>query len=396
MDNNREILYLYYGLKKTKIEKLKQLVEWIWGTFFKTYLFSGKGIGALYFLSYSRKDYEKFMCAVYEECDIEKSWLYVKVINRVNFYNFKNFFKNLFKISKLRTIEIPKYNPYDETQYFTCDIIDVLIIYLGVIRYLGIENSLKSFDFSDATSIVVLCDVWETEHMLVNYANGLGLVTISCQHAIFHPGIYNNTMHFLNFWEVPSKFIFTWGVNSKKMYEKNNRNIDCRICGNPIISKIMKPDEVNLIGIAADIPLYKEYNENMIEIVQKFARIYNFKVVIRLHPTDSEENYKIDEKMCCFGEDLEKAKFIVGHTTTMIITYLASGKKVLKYESDIPYFEVGSDMCFNSLESFKLCYNSLENIDFNKLAENEIQYIAGDSKMRYRDEFNKILNKYYN
>ena len=134
-----------------------------------------------------------------------------------------------------------------------------------------------------------------------------------------------------------------------------------------------------------DLPRMHEYNQKMIDIVESYARNTSKKVRLRIHPADKKENYRVDGKICEFSSNLDDSFFIVAHTTTMIFTYLLSGKKVLKFKSDIPFFPVDKNMVFDTLDDLTKCVNYFYNFDCSKMAKNEISYIGEESAFKYKE-----------
>ena len=134
-----------------------------------------------------------------------------------------------------------------------------------------------------------------------------------------------------------------------------------------------------------DLPRMHEYNQKMIDVVESYARNTSRKVRLRIHPADKKENYRVDGKICEFSSDLDDAFFIVAHTTTMIFTYLLSGKKVLKFMSNIPFFPVDKNMVFSTLDDLTKCANHFDNFDGSKMAKNEISYIGEESAFKYKE-----------
>lgn len=69
----------------------------------------------------------------------------------------------------------------------------------------------------------------------------------------------------------------------------------------------------------------------------------------------------------------------------MIFTYLLSGKKVLKFMSNIPFFPVDKNMVFSTLDDLTKCVNHFDNFDGSKMAKNEISYIGEESAFKYKE-----------
>ena len=129
-----------------------------------------------------------------------------------------------------------------------------VVIFFNLITGMGIYNSFSELDFSQVKKIVVLGDVWQEESMLVQYANDKGIASVTCQHALFIPGIGNSTYDILNMWMVKAKTALLWGQYTEEQYRNFNPKLKCEICGNPTIIEKKYHENAAIIGIAMDLP----------------------------------------------------------------------------------------------------------------------------------------------
>lgn len=251
------------------------------------------------------------------------------------------------------------------------------------------ENRPHYYCFEDENTgiywMIPLSSKIEKYRKIMEKREAKGKASVTCQHALFIPGIGNSTYDILNMWMVKAKTALLWGQYTEEQYRNFNPNLKCEICGNPTITEKKYHENVAIIGIAMDLPRMHEYNQKMIDVVESYARNTSRKVRLRIHPADKKENYRVDGKICEFSSDLDDAFFIVAHTTTMIFTYLLSGKKVLKFMSNIPFFPVDKNMVFSTLDDLTKCVNHFDNFDGSKMAKNEISYIGEESAFKYKE-----------
>ena len=379
---NRDILYQYYSVKADKKSLKVQLLY----SFIKLICTKNEYIGIpqdiTYYVSLPRKDYHYFMDSVMKKID-KKCKLKRRVHLKINFSNIIIMLSRMDVFLKTKSFALPKTGK-TEIIIKPC-FIERIIIFLNLIIGIGIYKSYCKLDFSKVKKLVVLCDVWQEESMLVQYANDKGIPSITCQHALFIPGIDNTTYDILNMWEVKATKALLWGNFTKEQYRFFNPYLQCEICGNPTVKEKKYSEDANTIGIAMDLPRMHEYNQKMIDIIEEYAKNNFKKVLIRIHPSDEQKNYRIDRKISRFENDLDSTKFIVAHTTTMIFTYLLSGKKVLKLKSDIPFFPIDDGIMFDTLDNLIECVKYLQEVDYKIMAKEVIQFWGETAVLKYKE-----------
>ena len=377
----RDILYQYYSIKANKRNKVSQLIHAVAKMLIKKYFYYNSTSNILFFLSIERIDYSNLLDSALEELN-EKSRIQRKVNKTFNYRNLIMFISRFDVFRKTRMIELPKNN--NDSVLVKPSLIDRLIIYSHLITGLGIYSAFMNLDISKTKFVTVLCDVWQEESMLIQWANSCGIHTVTLQHALFVPQIDNSTYDCLNMWNVKAKFALFWGDYTKKQFLDNNPKLNCYVCGNPSIDKKKYNIDEHTIGIAMDLPRMHDYNQKMIDIVEEYAVKYSKRVLLRIHPADSITNYTINNNVSEFSKDLDSSKFIIAHTTTMLFTYILSGKPVLKLKSEIPFFPVDDSIQFDNVDELIGCINVL-GLDMSSSINNEIKYIGYESKKKYKE-----------
>lgn len=386
----REKIFLYYTIKFSKTNILLQLLLAAGSVFFKKYTFQFNSSKYVFYKSIQRDDYDNLFNTIYNQCNCSKTiatWNY-KI--RINFSNIYNTIIKLKMIKELKYINLPNEPNVGNKRYAKCNILDQWILFFRLIERNGMVKSLEKSDFTEVKAIFVLCDVWEPEQILINYANSIGKVTITGQHGLFIPNIADDTYDVLNYWNIPSKYQLAWGVETQKALKKYSpKTISC-VCGNPLISRKDFHEEKKIIGIIMDIPRFDKYNQKMINIAELYASKNNLKVRIRLHPTDIKEKYIIDSKISEFNRNIDICFCLLGHTSTMICSYMSQGKKVFKLKSNIKYLDIDEQICFDSLKELEQCMSESNQSNFNKMVKRQIYAIDETSKMEYKKFFNNF------
>lgn len=378
----RDILYQYYCIKANKSRIRSQVVHAFAKMLLKKYNYIGTPQRVTYYVSLERQDYQNFMDSAMEKVP-KKCKLQKQVHIGINLRNLAVLLlrKDVFAQTKL--ITLPQID--EEETIVKPHFWERIIIFFNLITGMGIYDSFSKLDFSQTKKIVVLGDVWQEESMLLQCTNDKGITSVTCQHALFIPGIDNLTYDILNMWRVKAKEALLWGRYTEEQYKNFNPSLKCKICGNPTIIEKKCHENTDIIGIAMDLPRMHEYNQKMIDVVENYAKNNLKKVRIRIHPADKKENYRVDGRICEFSSDLDSTFFIVAHTTTMIFTYLLSGKKVLKFKSDVLFFPIDERMSFDKLEGLTKCVEHFENFDGSRMAKNEISYIGEESAFKYKE-----------
>ncbi len=379
-------LYLHYTYSTDSfISIIKRIAHNITHKEFVTF----KKSDFLFFSSVNRKDHKETFNLIFKECRYSKSQIVIKENKCFNlsylFEMIKHF--NLF----FKTGHIPIPTKTDGATY-DLSVNERLNIFVSLIRYIELSNTLSIMDMDGVKAVVVLADALPKENVLVYVANQLDIKTITAQHALFRPGIINDDMiDILNLWNIPSGYVMTFGKETNALIRKYNSHKNCYICGNIKSERKEYLIMHEYIGIAMDIPYYKDFNQKMIEIVQKYAKKNQKHILIRKHPLDDERNYIIDSSVAKFGNDLDSVEVIVAHTTSMYFTYIVSGKQVFRYSSDILYYELPKDIEFVDYEDFERKYDKIRNYDFKNIIKKQILYIGDESRKQYKLFFNKIF-----
>lgn len=385
--DDREKLFLSYTIQSNFKSSIKSLLSGLLLSY--TFAPNTQLKGTLFFNTVIRKDHKDFFDSIVSTSQTEYSNLILKRHKTINWRFIKQFishWKNRVEISKVFSI-------CPDGSLSTCTYKNnrfSLEFYCRWIALRVFEMYLSKLDFSNATSAVVLTDVWPYENVFIRTAKANGIKTVTLQHGIYVPDVSSDKVDVLNFWNIPSDYVLTWGHSSSTLFQKYSPKSKTIICGNPMLKEIESDESSHTIGIAFDIPAYQKYNQNMINIVEAYAQKNNYQIRIRTHPTDSVTNYTINCKTSTFNRDLDNCEVVVAHTTSMLFSYLAQGKKGFRYKSNVTYYELADEVQFSDIQSFLKCMSNRTTIDFKSIAATHIKYIDTSSLGQYKKELSKI------
>ena len=374
------VLKRYFPTAKQSVSKnFKEL----FGPFFTRFALTGRLNGILAFNSMKRDDYEEFFLKVINTCSYANQvGIKKRRCLRVDaLYAYIKYFIKSFDFAEVVRTETT------DTNYNQSFINRILTISDMVSNYCMVKD-LSNHDFKSVKGCLVFCDTLPSEAALVEACNKNNLISITCQHGIYIPSKKIENVHQLNYRYVPSMYALVWGVGTQKLIKKYNPNCKCVICGNPTIEPGSEEYRSDFIAVVGDIPAYKKYNQKMIATAEQYAKCNGLKVVIRLHPTDSPDDYKIDKTISSYGKNIDCAVFLLAHTSTMIFTYLSKGKRVFRLKSDIPYGLANTMISFTSLEELK--YKLGCEIDFANIAKEQIEFCGSKSIERYTSFFETL------
>lgn len=381
----KQVLLAYFKFKSIKNNRI--IFREIIHCFCIKYLFEFEVTDNLFINSVNRYDLDLLFNKIYDSCEHNKSKCTImkkKAPNILNLISFIcNFFPFITKINKIYKLNKDEYMPTVRFNFF-----EKLYIFLRLLEAEGMKRSLSKLDFSNIKNLIVFCDAYPPEYIFVNEFNRLNKETITCQHAIFRPFQVIDSVHSCCTYKVYAKKLLSWGNDTKEFFRKSMNSFI--VCGNPVLkNEIICTNNPQKIGVILDIPSMYKWNCKMLKTVYNYANEHNYVVVARLHPTDSILNYDIRDKIQ-FENNLDDSNVIIGNTSSMIFTYLAQNKKVLKYNTPILYYSFPSEIVFNNEDELNAIMNHIDKIDFKKICEKQISYVGDDSKRKYKKFFDSI------
>lgn len=356
------------------LSKIKKIIKAFLVSLLKSYYTNAhenSNTNFLFIKTQDRKDYNKLYEDIFNECEADKINLTFNTKYRINTYFIVNFFIKV----KLFFRFLKKYS-----------LLDSLFLYIKILNYYSALELITTVKYKN---LVVFSDVQPIENMIVQYSNMSGIETTTLQHGLYVD--YNDmpNINMLNYIDVSSRYLLSWGKSTEDLFKKNNPDIVVEVCGKPLNNNpIISTSRQDNIGVVFDIPLFKDYNKKLLSIAYEIASKKNMKVIVRMHPQDYEENYIFNQKLTDNEGEIRESNFIIGHTTSMIYEYLALGHKVYKLRSDIPSNALSDELKFETVEELEKKIS--KKIDFLNESKNHIKYIDEQSRERYRTFFEKF------
>lgn len=391
--NDREVLFEFACIQREKPIRIHCILKEIIVALLNKYFLAGECHEFLFFNTVQREDHSEFFHLVYEQCLYDKGFLTWGSKKRPNFFVLWNMLTNLSHFDELRRIKKPALDKKSRgSDFVEINFIERFLLYIRLNRNLGMKHEIEKYDWESSRTLVTLYDIGRPEHFVTCCANKDGLKTVVLCHGVMPPFFDYRDLGSYNMYKIPSRYFLGQGENLVDMARKMGSSTQVIVCGNLKIRPGKPYVRHDVIGIAGSISAYHKDNEAMIQIVENYAREHGKKVEIRLHPGDSENDYEIDSSVSSFNRNIEDAELIVGYITAMIFTYMVLGKRVMRYDGALPYFDLPESIVFHDETDFSEKIDEIGIIDFRTIAKPYISYIGDESAKKYRDAFTYIHN----
>lgn len=376
-------LFAYYSSKNRC--GCKELIKLFLNTVMKRPRFIGEAHEVLFFSDVKREDHRRLFDLICQSCGRDKGYLVLQTPKGPFFAGIKTCFGRVKWLKQLKHLVQPVRNEKLDLSFR-----HRLAVYFTLVFYENLLKAAEKFDFAQTKAVVVLADVAPAQHILVNHAKQKQIKTVTAQHGIYQPDINKDAIDILNYWRVSADVLLSWGESTNQLFHKHNPELICATCGNPQIQPKSYPEDNELIGIAMDIPAHLQQNRKMLEVAEKYAKENHRKIRIRLHPTDQESNYTINPEVSEFHKDIDAAGVILAYTSTMLFTYMVLGKKILRYQDELPYYELDYRICFNDDQSFLRAMKNSAEIDYTGITKCHLEAIGDHSIQLYRKFFDRL------
>jgi len=361
------------------------LKQWL-SYFLKKSYIEGNSADTIFFTSSRREDYLKLFNAVFETCPLPKSRVVWKYKYGINFSFLFLWFSRLYLFKFTKQIRFSS-----ETDPFFLNkkisFRNRLFIYTHCIALKTFEKVINAINFERAQSVVVLSDTLYPERYFIKRAKSFGIKTVTLCHGIYNPNIDIKQESFLNYWNIDCDYVLSWGEGTSNLFKKYSPKAIPIECGYPLVKIIPSENFSQKIGVVLSVHHLRDQNQAMVNIVQRYAIENHYKVFLRVHPGDKNGNYTFDKTICQLTSDLNDTDIIICHTSAMLFTYLAQGKKVLKFRGTVSTYKVDERICFGSLEELSSIIPIISTIDFMAISRKEVCCIGEESLLRYKHFF---------
>lgn len=394
--NDREILYEYAGLKETLtslnyLEIALRIIKTFARICVTKHELTGEQHEWMILNSWNREDHIYFGKLVWDQCPFDKGEFKWKAKRSINLRAIYDFICHMKYFRDLNKTKIPKCSTNKEKlKYVPLSKLEHILLYINLIDNIQQKYAIERYNWIGIRNVVTWCDASKPEHFVVIKANNIGLNTVTLQHGVILPYFDYREIATYSQFDVPSRYFLSLGNGVDFIVKKcKNYAVDTEVivCGQIKIKEQKYEPQENIIAIAGDIPEHSDDNQTMIDIAQKYAKEKGKHVYIRLHPRDNESNYRFDESVCSYNKDIDNAGVIVSYTSSMLFTYMALGKRVLRYKGGMPYYKLPSSIEFLNYNEFATKVNGIGAIDFKTLAKGQIDCVGEEAAVKYKKAF---------
>lgn len=355
-------MFLYFEVKN-KVNFL-ELLKRIIAILFRKFKLKGEIAENTFFYSICRQEHLDRFTNIFNTCLGEKSMCKLDRCFGINLKNLLILFANMSCLKNFSNFAL-----FGEESPVVNRFLFKIIFYLRFVEYQSIANYYKTFDLDKMKYLTVYSDVKPAEHLFIKEANRHGIITVTCQHGMYPTNISINSVHVLNYWRSCSKYALVWGKETGKQFKKYSPGIRIFECGDMNLIAKKFDYKKNIIGIIMDIHENREYNQQMINVAERVAARNGMKIWIRVHPYDNSDNYSINSDISSFKKDNENAEFLIAHTSTMLFSCIAEGRRVLVYKSSFLSYDLDDKICFSDSYELEQCIKQLNYIDWKKIIE---------------------------
>lgn len=209
------------------------------------------------------------------------------------------------------------------------------------------------FDGVRPRAVIFFADMQPTEHLLALHFRQIGVPTVTLQHGLYVEYGDYDTVNRINYLHQPSEYFLSWGPETSALIARHHPDARIVECGKPLIFSADPPPDAPpsepYVALFLDQKPFHAQNEQMIEIVRAHALRHGLDVRVRFHPSLPKDEIK--RKYPGMTEQLHftDAKFVVGHTSSLLYEALALGCRVLRFETDVPAIPLPETSQFRTL-----------------------------------------------
>lgn len=386
---DRELRFAYANVKFDR--KRNSAIRLMASCFLNKYQLTGRPDTCVFINSTDRQDYAELVQLVYDQCEYDKSHLTWIKKRQFNIVAVGDFIRNLAIMSQFKSIAMQRdYDPSAGEITISLNLKERFLTYCLLVRNHEMKRAISKYDWGGTKMLVSFYDIGAPEHFVVNSANDAGVKTVVLQHGIFPQDFLYDDPNTYNMYKVPSKYFLSLGRNIVELINMQHLDTKVIVCGQPRIRRKINETVKGKIGIACSIPACHEDNVAMINIAEKYAAENGMRVSVRLHPTDDESNYALNQDVSAFDKGIENSEVILVYNSSMLFTYIAMGKKVLRYDGKKPYYSLPDCIEFKDYKGFKSAMEHLDDINYETIAKRYIDCIGTEADKKYHEAFKFI------
>ena len=220
-----------------------------------------------------------------------------------------------------------------------------------------------------ARAFIVLNDEYCDENLFVQFGKNNKIPTATLQHGAYSKGVSdNNLSHFQHvYYNLTADRCFVWGDYYKDVGTGwVSPSVKLLPLGIPKYIDAVIPEkygETGIFGVFLDAPVPWLWDSNMqlIRMANELAARYDYTYIVKLHPSDQQENYTgcFDKQYCVNTVEIEetvldfcrKIDFAIVGASSTYIEMLYFGVPVFRYYNG-KYMDVFSGLDYDKVTSF--------------------------------------------
>ena len=220
-----------------------------------------------------------------------------------------------------------------------------------------------------ARAFIVLNDEYCDENLFVQFGKNNKIPTATLQHGAYSKGVSdNNLSHFQHvYYNLTADRCFVWGDYYKDVGSGwVSPSVKLLPLGIPKYIDAVIPEkygETGIFGVFLDAPVPWLWDSNMqlIRMANELAARYDYTYIVKLHPSDQQENYTgcFDKQYCVNTVEIEetvldfcrKSDFAIVGASSTYIEMLYFGVPVFRYYNG-KYMDVFSGLDYDKVTSF--------------------------------------------
>lgn len=271
------------------------------------------------------------------------------------------------------------------------DIFERFYLYLRLCFYYRQLTAVSKMSFKH---LVLFADMQPVENLLAQYFRQREKNTVTLQHGLYVDYKDYATVNVINYLHQPSEYFLSWGVDTESLIKRYHCLRKVVICGktsvNLSVPKVLLPSssvsqDKSFFTVILDQNIFEAYNKKMLGVMAEYANAQAMEMNVKFHPGNNRRNYMVPGVRFTESLPIERSRFVVGHTSSLLYEIMLLGIPAYKFDSTIPCVEFPSNLVFQTAEQLKKLTEVVH--DFSAVAQQYISFSGEESKSRYRDFF---------
>jgi hypothetical protein len=253
------------------------------------------------------------------------------------------------------------------------------------INYLRCVQTIHLFRNLSTRVFVSFGDMQQLDNALIQYLRlNNRCQTMALQHGLYVDSSADPTqINTLNFRNVVAEYFLAWGdVTGELVQSFTNANVV--VVGKPSISTSWNSTydpHANQFLVILDSAALQKYNEKLLNVAQELR--LKSGISFRIHPHPDLNASLIEEAQR--HSALDRYKFVIGHSTTLLIELASIGVPVFRLKSEVPFHPGLEKIEFTSAKD--LLDRSTENLHFKNMIAHLLKFVGSESQHQYKQFF---------